>query len=310
MDIKKALNIFTLRIPLSIFGLFVGSTLLSAGKMQNDIPQYDHVIVVIEENHSYDQVIGSANAEYINHLAKGGVVFTNSHGIGHPSQPNYLALYSGSTQGVTGDDCLEGKTPFKTPNLGAALFDRKLTFKGYAQTMPSPGYLSCTYLFDKSTFGSVYARKHVPWVNWVGTGPNTIPISASVPMSDFPKDLSKLPTVSFVIPDMDHDMHNIGFPGDAAAIRRGDIWLKEYLADFVDWAKTHNSLLILTFDEDDFDPKNGNKILTIFYGAKLTPRQYSAPINHYNILHTIQSMYGLPFTDNVVAAPISGIWGK
>ncbi|HEY5325761.1 MAG TPA: alkaline phosphatase family protein [Mucilaginibacter sp.] len=299
-----------MRLTLPIICLLLAGTPLSAGIVQNEIPQYDHVIVVIEENHAYNQLIGSANAAYINHLAKGGVLFTNSHGIGHPSQPNYLALFSGSTQGTTEDECLEGKTPFKTPNLGEALIDKKFSFKGYAQTMPSAGFLGCTYLYHAATLGALYARKHVPWVNWLGTGPNTIPPSASVPMTEFPKDFSKLPTVSFVIPDMDYDMHNIGLPGDAAAIRRGDKWLKDNLADYVDWAKKHNSLLILTFDEDDFDPKNGNRIPTIFYGAKVSPGEYTASINHYNVLHTLEAMYGLPFTDNAVAAPISGIWGK
>jgi hypothetical protein len=299
-----------MRLTKLITALFIISLLLSAGKMQNDIPQYDHVIVVIEENHAYSQLIGSANAAYINHLAKGGLLFTNSHGIGHPSQPNYLVLFSGSTQGVTGDECLEGKTPFKTPNLGEALIDKKFSFKGYAQTMPSAGFLGCTYLYHPATLGALYARKHVPWVNWLGIGSNTIPLTASVPMTEFPKDFTKLPTVSFVVADGDHDMHNIGLPGDVAAIKRGDRWLKDNLAAYVDWTKKHNSLLILTFDEDDFDPKNGNRIPTIFYGAKVNPGEYTAAINHYNVLHTLESMYGLPVTDNVVAAPISGIWGK
>jgi phosphatidylinositol-3-phosphatase len=72
----------------------------------------------------------------------------------------------------------------------------------------------------------------------------------------------------------------------------------------------HNSLLIVTFDEDDFDPKNGNRITTIFYGARLNAREYHAPVNLYNVLHTLESIYGLPFTDNVVAPPIGRIWGK
>ncbi|MDB5008684.1 MAG: Phosphoesterase family protein [Mucilaginibacter sp.] len=293
-----------------ITGMVTGAALLLPAQIQNDIPQYDHVIVIVEENHAYHQLIGSPNAPYINSLAKGGVLFTDSHGIGHPSQPNYLVLFSGSTQGVTGDECLEGKTPFKTPNLGAALIDKKLTFKGYAQTMPKAGFLDCSYLSSSVTIGRLYARKHIPWANWLGTGVNTIPPSASVPMTDFPKDFTKLPTVAFVVPDMDHDMHNIGFQGDAAAIRRGDIWLKENIAEYAEWAKKHNSLLIVTTDEDDYSSKNGNKITTIFYGARLLPGQYKGLINHYNLLHTLESMYGLPFTDNVVAPPIAGIWGK
>jgi acid phosphatase len=299
------MRVFQLTILLIIF-----SNLLASAQIQNDIPQYTHVVIVIEENHAYHELIGSPNASYINQLSKGGILFTDSHGIGHPSQPNYLVLFSGSTQGIKGDECLEGKTPFKTPNLGAALVEKGYSFKGYAQTMPSVGFLGCTYLFSRRAVGHLYARKHTPWVNWLGTGPNSIPLSASVPMTEFPKDFDKLPTVSFVIPDMDYDMHNIGLAGDAAAIRRGDTWLKDHLHEYAEWAKKHNSLLIVTFDEDDYNAKNGNKIATIFYGAKLNTGEYHLPINHYNMLHTLESMYGLPLTDNVVAAPISGIWGK
>jgi hypothetical protein len=176
--------------------LVTGSALVFQTQTQNDIPQYSHVVVVIEENHAYHQMIGSANAPYLNQLAKGGVLFTNSHGIGHPSQPNYLVLFSGSTQGVKGDECLQGVTPFKTPNLGEALIDKHFTFKGYAETMPSTGYLDCTYRYDGRTLGHLYARKHAPWVNWLGIGINTIPLSSSVPMTEFPKDFNKLPTVA------------------------------------------------------------------------------------------------------------------
>src|SRR5258706_15386250 len=103
---------------ISILVLGTLSTLFISANTSGDIPKYDHVIVVIEENHAYSEVMGSLNAPYINSLAKDGALFTNSHGIGHPSQPNYLALFSGSTQGIKGDECLEKITPFKTPNLG------------------------------------------------------------------------------------------------------------------------------------------------------------------------------------------------
>ena len=293
-----------------IAGLILVSSFFSFRHIQSDIPHFDHVIIVIEENHAYNELIGSANAPYINKLAKDGALFTDSHGIGHPSQPNYLALFSGSTQGIKGDECLAKITPFKTPNLGAALMSKGLSFKGYAQTMPSEGFLGCTSIYSKLTIGYLYARKHTPWVNWIGTGPNSIPSSASVPMTAFPKDFSKLPAVSFVVPNMDCDMHNIGFPGDAAAIRRGDHWLQEYIADYADWAKKHNSLLILTFDEDDYNPQNGNRIPTIFYGDKVKKGEYTETINHYNVLHTLEVMYGLPSADNVSASPIIDVWKK
>ncbi len=300
-----------MKASILIAGLVALGTLSSSSPQgSSDIPRYDHVIIVIEENHAYGELIGSTNAPYINELAKGGVIFTDSHGIGHPSQPNYLALFSGSTQGVTDDNCLDKVTPYKTPNLGAALLSKGLTFKGYAQTMPSTGYLGCDFQKSTLTLAYLYARKHAPWVSWLGTGPNNIPASLSLPMTDFPKDFKKLPTLAFAIPNMDYDMHNIGAPGDAAAIQRGDHWLKEYISKYARWAKKHNSLLIVTFDEDDYDPQNGNRIPTIFYGAKLKHQEYSNTINHYNVLHTLEVMYGLPSADNVSAAPISGIWGK
>lgn len=272
---------------------------------ERKLPRPDHIIVVIEENHGYDEVIGSPNAPFITQLANGGALFTDAHGVTHPSQPNYLAIYSGSTQGISGDTCLDGTT-FTTPNLGAALISKGFTFKGYAQTMPSAGYQECEYLKSSLTGASLYARKHCPWVNWQGDQENHIDSSLSRPMTDFPKDFSKLPTVAFVIADMDHDMHNIGAPGDAAAIRRGDQWLKENLSAYVTWAKTHNSLLIVTFDEDDF--KTVNHIPTIMAGARVKPGKYDEHINHYSVLHTIENMYKLPVTDTTDAEKIKDIW--
>jgi len=269
-------------------------------------PRPDHIIIVMEENHGYDEVIGSPNAPFITALANGGALFTDAHGVTHPSQPNYLAMYSGSTQGVIDDKCLENETPYTTPNLGAALISKGFTFKGFAQTMPSAGYLGCEYLKSSLTGADLYARKHCPWVNWQGDQANDIDSTLNQPMTAFPKDFNKLPTVAFVIPDMDHDMHNIGAPGDAAAIQRGDQWLKENLSAYVQWAKAHNSLLIVTFDEDDF--KTVNHVPTIFNGALVKPGKYDQHINHYSVLHTIEGMYDLAVTDTTNAEKITGIW--
>jgi acid phosphatase len=273
-----------------------------------DVPKYDHVIVVIEENHGYDEVIGSVNAPYISKLAHGGALFTDSHGVIHPSQPNYLAIFSGSTQSVTNDDCLDNVTPYTTPNLASSLISHHFTFKGYAQTMPSAGFEECTYQTSTLTDAHLYARKHAPWVNWQGDQENNIAAELSQPMTAFPKDLKQLPTISFVIPDMDHDMHNIGKPGDAAAIKRGDDWLKENLATYASWAKTHNSLLIITFDEDDF--KTVNHIPTIFYGAGVKQGLYNEKISHYSVLHTLEAMYDLPVEDKNEETSITDIWNK
>lgn len=81
----------------------------------NGVPRPDHVVIVIEENHSYSEIIGSPAAPYINSLAAQGALFTQSYAITHPSQPNYLDLFSGFNQGVTNDSCPHY---FTTDNLG------------------------------------------------------------------------------------------------------------------------------------------------------------------------------------------------
>jgi acid phosphatase len=93
------------------------------------LPKPDHIVMVIEENHSYSQIIGSPDAPYINRLVAQGAVFTQSFGLTHPGQPNYLALFSGSTQGVTDNSCPH---IFTTPNLEHALLAAELTFAGYS----------------------------------------------------------------------------------------------------------------------------------------------------------------------------------
>ena len=270
------------------------------------VPRPNHIVIVVEENHGYDQVVRSDNAPYINELIKTGALFTNSHGIAHPSQPNYLVLFSGDFQGVKNDDCLQNKTPFTTANLGASLLQNGFTFKGYAEIIPSDNYPGCEYKISALTHTYLYARKHVPWVNWLGNKKNDLPDSISLPMSNFPTDFNQLPTVSFVVPDMDNDMHNIGNAGENAAIKRGDTWLKDNLGNYIKWAQQHNSLFILTFDEDDFTEPN--QIVTLFAGSMVKPGKYSEKINHYNVFNTVEAMYRLLTDSSKSATVIRDVW--
>ncbi len=270
------------------------------------LPKPDHIVIVIEENHSYDDVIGSKLAPYINKLAKEGAVFTDSHGVTHPSQPNYIALFSGSVQGVKGDECLSD-TSFTTPNLGAALINAGYTFGGYSQTLPDTRFLGCYYAKSKLNGSPLYGRKHCPWVNWIGDGSHQLSKAINHKMMEFPADFNTLPTVSFVIPDMDHDMHNDS--DNPKMITKADTWLKKNVGAYIEWAKTHNSLFILTFDEDDFTVKN--RIPTLFVGQMVNPGKYADSINHYNVLSTLEHMYGLARTGAAkTARPITKVWKK
>jgi hypothetical protein len=265
------------------------------------LPVPDHIVIVIEENHGegqiigdkpvqpdlYHQIVGNAqDAPYINSLAKEGALFTDSHGVMHPSTPNYLALFSGSTHGATTDNCPPPGAPYSTPNLAEQLMNHGYTFEGYGESMPQPGFTGCQ--------SGLYVRKHCPWVNWPSLSKESQPFTA------FPTDFSKLPTVSFVIPNLNDDMHN-------GTVQQGDTWLKDNISQYAQWAKTHNSLLIVTFDEDDFTP--ANHIPTIFVGQMVKPGQYSETINHYNVLRTIEAMYGLSALGNAAQAqPITDVW--
>jgi hypothetical protein len=253
------------------------------------VPTPDHVVVVFEENHGYSQIIGSPSAPYLNALAQQGALLTNSFAIEHPSQPNYLDLFSGSNQGITDDS-----TPhtFSTPNLGGELLAAGFTFAGYSEDMPSVGYTGSTFLN--------YARKHNPWVDFTD-----IPPEDNLPFQGyFPTDYSQLPAVAFVVPNQNNDMHN---GSDPATIQTGDQWLQTHLSNYVQWAYANNSLLILTFDEDN--NAQGNHIATLLVGPMVQPGQYNEHVNHFDVLRTLEDMYGLPYAGaSANARPITDVW--
>ncbi len=251
------------------------------------VPTFDHVVVVIMENTGYSALKNSASAPYINSLMAQGASFTSSHGVTHPSQPNYIALFSGGTQGVSGDNCPVSLG--NRPNLGRQLLDAGFTVAAYSEDLPSVGYTGCS--------SAKYVRKHAPWTNF-----SNFPHTSELPFSAFPSssNFSALPTVSFVVPNMCNDMHD-------CSIATGDNWLRGHVDAYAQWAKTHNSLLILTWDEDDFTASN--QIATVFVGAMVRQGNYSQNVNHYNILHTIESMYGLPALGGAAAA-ITDVWGS
>ncbi len=256
------------------------------------LPRPDHVVIVIEENKPYSRIIGNMAAQYINALANRGVSFSQSYAVAHPSQPNYLALFSGSTQAIVDNSCphaLGGE------NLASALRGAGLTFAIYSESMPAAGYTGCVY--------GHYYRKHNPAVNWQG---RNVPASANLQFAAFPADFSALPTVAIVVPNQQNDMHD---EAELEAIIAGDAWLKNNLDAYGRWAQTHNSLLIVTFDEDD--GTEGNRIATLFVGPMVRKGVYAQRIDHYSVLRTVLDLYALPALGNSAhAATIDYIWTR
>lgn len=289
---RLVMALATATAPL-IAGAFLSTA--STAQAAASLPRFDHIVIVVMENKNFNAIIGRPDeAPYINKtLASGGAVFSNSFAVAHPSEPNYLALFSGSTQGVTSDHCPEN---FKnTPNLGAELISAGLSFAGYSESMPSVGYTGCS---SDGPLG--YTRSHNPWVDF-----SNVPSASNKTFARFPSDYSKLPTVSFVVPNLCHDMHYCSRDS-------GDHWVKVHLGGYASWALTHNSLLIITWDEDGtilglFG--DNNKIPTIFYGAHVNPGTYGERTSHYGVLRTIEDIYNLPRAGKSAhASPITDVW--
>lgn len=250
------------------------------------VPRPAHVVIVIEENRAYSQVIGNPDAPYLNQLAEQGALFDDAHGVTHPSQANYLALFSGSTQGVTDDSCPHS---FSGPNLASELRQAGYTFATYSQSLPETGFTGCS--------SGAYVRKHNPAVNWQEA--NVEP-EQNLPFGSFPGNFDDLPTVSLVIPDLDHDMHN-------GSIETADLWLEQNLSRYTQWAYTHNSLLIVTWDEDD--NSHDNHIPTLFVGPMVEAGRYSRRIDHYTLLRTLEAMYELPaLGKSAETTAITDVW--
>ena len=324
----KRLTCFSIMILVScLFVLCTSSkkeTVSEASGLEwpDGLPVYDHIVIVVEENKDYDEVIGNPDVPYINQLKAEGANFTKMYGEEHFSQGNYFWLFSGSDHDIGFFDHPPEPGSIDASNLGQQLIAKGLSFKGYAENLPEIGSTVDTAgesLCDTTT--QLYARKHVPWISFANVpNGNTVETSCNLRFKDFPAhDFDLLPTVAIVIPNLDDDMHNCQIEESVPA---GDRWLQEHMDAYYQWAKDNNSLLILTFDENNdkrhytglTDPflkpdscahdstyqecctDLTNRTMTIFAGAHIKLGDYpeGRGITHVNILRTIEAMYGLP----------------
>ena len=269
------------------------------------LPKYDHIVVVIEENKGFSEVIGNKDAPFINNvLVKEGANLTQMFADEHNSEGNYMWIFSGSNQNVGYSDVIptaenNPNYPFKSANLGEELIKAGYTFKGYSESLPRIG--------DKVNVAGNYARKHVPWISFANV-PNgkTEATSTNLQFKQFPANFNNLPTVSIVIPNLINDMHSGKL---SLRVKNGDEWLKKNMDSYYQWAKTHNSLLIITFDENNdaihykglTDPASKqhdirNRIPTVIAGAHIKHGNYpeGKGVTHVNLLSTIEAIYGLP----------------
>jgi phosphatidylinositol-3-phosphatase len=251
------------------------------------VPRLDHVVVIVMENKSAAQAVG---APFAASLVAEGSSFSQSHAVTHPSQPNYLALWAGSTLGVTTDECPAPGSPFSAGNLGQACQVAGLTWRAYSEDLPSTGSSVC------SANTGLYARKHEPWTNF-----DNVDHQNERSLADLQADLAggTLPTLAFVIPNACNDTHQ-------CSLAVGDNWLRDHVPALVE-AVGPRGVVILTWDEDD--NYNNNQILTVFVGAVKRGYTSARSITHLTVSRTIFDALGLPASGAArLETPISDVW--
>ncbi len=252
------------------------------------VPSFDHVYVIMMENKEISSVVGSPDAPYINQLVQQNGVATDYTGISHPSEPNYLALWSGSTNGVSDDNVHDLSAPTIADQLEAA----GKSWMVYAENYPvsqagDTCYTDATAQNGEDGTGN-YVRRHNPAMSFTSLSSNAQRCAQHV--TDFTHFDASTADFNFIVPNLCNDMHD-------CPVASGDSWLQSWLGANIlntsTWANT-NSAVIITWDEGSTNTGGGGVIPTIII-TKHTTKGFSSPspANHYTLLRTIQEAFGL-----------------
>ena len=195
---------------------------------------------------------------------------TNYFAVTHPSLPNYLALVSGSTHGIT-DDCTTCSVDGES--IGDQLTRADRSWGAYAERFPS---------------GAGFAKKHVPFLYFAYGATHVRPLSRFDPR--------RLPDFAFVVPNLCNDMHD-------CTVATGDAWLKRFVRPLLG---ARNTIVFVVFDEG----ADGNHVAAFALGTTVRPHSvFTRRVDHYGLLATIEDMFDLPRLGAAGAArPITGIW--
>jgi phospholipase C len=243
--------------------------------------RYAHVILIVMENHGFDQVAG--HSPFLNALARRCGLATGYHAVSHPSLPNYLALASGSTQGLAGSDCSPGGG---CRGGGPSIFGQT-RWRAYAESMPG----HCA----RSNSGD-YAPRHNPAVYFTRVAAACI--ADDVPLTELPRDLrsGRLAAYTFIAPNLCNDEHDCG-------VVRGDAWLARWVPRITSSPayRSGQTALFITYDEDDH--VEGNRVYTVVVAPSVRPGTVSRRrFTHYSMLRTQEQLLGVPALGRAASA--------
>jgi phosphatidylinositol-3-phosphatase len=286
----------------------------SAASSRSDLKNFQHVWVIMMENTGFDALIGNPNAPWINQAAATYGLATSAFGVTHPSQPNYIAATSGSTNGVADDN----DTTIDVPNIVDQLESHGKTWKAYMQNLSL-----CATKFDHACGNQLYERKHNPFVSYQDVQSNPARMANVVDLSQLTTDLNsnRVPDYSWISPDQCNDMHGrAATPSDPcdfsqvqSLISAGDTFLRNTVGQIMaSQAWTGNSAIFITWDESDFTGSGpfgfgdtsgccdsppgdggGHVVTLVISHSDQSARTSSVDYNHYSILATIEGGWKL-----------------
>ena len=259
-----------------------GGTATPAPTPAAPVPAFDHIYLLIFENKEESRVIGNIAAPYLNSLARDYGLAVNYYAVAHPSQPNYLALFSGSTQGVSDD----GHYDLAGRNLADQLEEHGRSWRAYAENVP-PGCYKGDRADDGADGPGTYARKHEPAISFIDISGDPARCANIGDFSHFDPAAANL---ELIIPNLCHDMHD-------CTVAAGDRWLRGWLPGHLldsDTWRGSNSLLVITWDEGVTNAGGGGRVATIVISPR-TPPGYRSSLrhDHYSLLRTIEASWGL-----------------
>lgn len=254
-------------------------------------PRSSHVVIVVEENHSFSQVIGSSAMPFLNGLASQYSLATQYFANVHPSIGNYFMLTTG--QVITNND--RAVATVTADNIVRHVLTAGKTWKGYAENLPSVGYLGPDVF--------PYTRHHFPLSYFSDVVNSKVQRMNLVPFSQFERDLanSQLPNYSMIIPNQQDNGHNCPAGtspcSDTQVLRAMDNWLKNHIGPLLNNASfRQDGLLIVLFDEGTASDKahGGGHIVTIFAGPRVKRGSKSSRFyQHENVLRTVLDALGV-----------------
>ena len=239
------------------------------------MPAFGHVYLIIMENRSYSAVVDNSAAPYINSLIRDYGLATDYHSVGSPSQPNYVALVSGSTQNLTSDNPHD----IDAPNLADQLESAGLSWADFQQSYPGGCF---TGEFAPAGGAQLYARKHNPFISFTSISGNP---ARCANIKDFTSFDPAAGDFELIVPDQSNDMHN-------GSTTQGDTFLSGFVPQILQSdAWRQDGVLFIVWDEAD----GGDQVPLLVISSKTAAGfQSSTMYDHYSLLRSIEDTFGLP----------------